>query len=362
MMSAYSLVGYCDELLWSLDANDQQGFNEALRWIGQVTPSASTPEVQDAAARLAPLAAAIPFWKGSDFAQVAGRVASYCADPSVLLPVLVQRAISVMELSAWFAAMVGDGLPDPEEPSLYQQYVGQLRDLLSQPGRDTLPAILDLPSRLDARAGALAEAWFSCASWAQPVLQLAQRQDIRLSLPDRDRLAAAADAVREHIATADWLYGLLLVLDDETLVVLHRPTGQGYRVVISGVGDNFQLHTLLAAALIGKKGRGLIPGKGPSLAEVAAATDGPDLTPPGGLQARFNLVDAYGNWIWQEGRPADIPHLDGARVVVLDPLPYPRTWNAGRAYPRMRPTVTLQEVLNDQSAAYWLGKVKPPAR
>lgn len=32
------------------------------------------------------------------------------------------------------------------------------------------------------------------------------------------------------------------------------------------------------------------------------------------------------------GRPADTPSLEGTRVVVIDPPPYVRTWNAGRAY------------------------------
>jgi hypothetical protein len=256
----------------------------------------------------------------------------------------------------------GKNVPDPEDPSQYQQSVGLLRDLLSQPGRDTLPAILELPGRPDVRAAALAEAWFSCRSWIQPVLHLAQRKDIRTTLPDRDRLTAASDAIREHMTTADWLHGLLLVLDDETLVILHRPTGFGYRVTISGIGDNFQLHTLLAAALTGKKSRGLIPGKAPSPAEVAAASDGPDLTPRGGIQARFSMADAYGDGIWLEGRPADIPDLEGTRVVILDPAPYPRSWDAGRTYPQMQPEVTVQEILNDMSSAYWLDKVRPLAR
>jgi hypothetical protein len=362
-MSASGLLGYCDDLLWSLDRNDQRGFLEALHRIRQATPGSSQAEVQDAAARLAPLVATIPFWKGSDLAGVAGQVASYCADKSVILPTLIQRAISVMELSGWFAvALDGKNVPDPEDPGLYQQSLGMLHDVLSQPGGDTLPTIPELIGRPDTRAGALAEAWFSCRSWMEPLLYLAQRQDIRATLPDRDRLTAACDAIREHMVTAEWLHGLLLVLDDETLVVLHRPTGLGYRVTISGVGDNFQLHTLLAAALTGKRSRGLIAGKAPSPAEVAAASDGQDLTPPGGIQARFALADAYGDGIWLEGRPADIPALEGTRVVVLDPPPRRRSWEAGRAYPQMRPSVTVDEILNEMSSAYWLGKVSPPAR
>jgi hypothetical protein len=168
--------------------------------------------------------------------------------------------------------------------------------------------------------------------------------------------------MREHIETAHWLSGLLLVLDDEPLLVLDHATGRGYRVTISGIGDNFQLHTLLAAALIGDESRGLLPGRRPTEAEIAAASDGEDLTPSGGIRGNFNLVDAYGEWIWNEGRPADIPKLEGVRVVVLDPPPYERSWNAGRAYPLMRPTVTVTGMLPAGEARQWLGLVKPSQR
>ena len=74
------------------------------------------------------------------------------------------------------------------------------------------------------------------------------------------------------------------------------------------------------------------------------------------------LVDAFGAWIWNEGRPADIPRLEGTRVVVIDPPPYERTWNAGRAYPLMRPSVTVTEILPAAEAARWASKVKQPPR
>ena len=132
-------------------------------------------------------------------------------------------------------------------------------------------------------------------------------------------------------------------------------------VIISGIGDNFQLHTLLAASLIGEEQRGMIPGQPPAPAEIAAASEG-EVAPPDGIKGNFNLVDAYGAWIWNEGRPADIPRLEGTRVVVIDPPPYERTWNAGRAYPLMRPSVTVTEILPAAEAARWLSKVKKPSR
>ena len=361
MMRANSLSGLSEELIWSLDANDEQGFHEVLHRLAVATPQASPTDVQDAVDRLTPVLATIPFWRGTDLVKVVGSMADHCSNISALLGVLAQRVTTVMELSERFATTFGDGgLPDPGDPGLYQPAVELLLDRLTQAGGSSLPGILDLPALPDDRAHALAEAWFTCGAWVHPLLYLSQRADVRAMLPGRDRLTAATEGVKRHIGTADWLYGLLLVLDDEVLLVLHRSSGSGYRVTIGGIGDNFQLHTLLAATLIGKKSRGLIPGKGPSPAEVAAAADGPDLLPAGGIRGIFTLVDAYGNQIWNEGRPADIPRLEGTRVVVLDPAPsYLQTWSAGRIYPSMLPTVDVTEILNQHSAAYWLSKVKP---
>jgi len=93
---------------------------------------------------------------------------------------------------------------------------------------------------------------------------------------------------------------------------------------MSGIGDNFQFHTLLAGQFAEAVGA-----EPPTPIELAAARTG-DPQSPDGINGTFNLVDPSGAWIWNEGRPADIPHCDGIRVVVLDPPPYARGWNAGR--------------------------------
>jgi len=358
------LTRFCDEIDEALAAGDQQRFEAAMHSLGAATRQAAPDDVQDAMARLASLLATIRFGHGVNLARLAGAMTNHGPMPRDLLPVLARRATEVMELAARFAAIYGaddESLPDPGDPSLIRAAVTRLRGILDSPVAATpLPGMPDLPAP-DADAPALAEAWFTGNDWVQPVLFLSQRKDVRASLPERARLLAATEAMAGHFDAAHWLHGLLLVLDDEELVVLHRPTGRGYRVTISGIGDNFQLHTLLAASLTGEESRGMIPGQPPTPAEVAAASDG-EITPPAGIRGNFNLVDAYGKWIWNEGRPADIPRLDGTRVVVIDPPPYERTWNAGRAYPLMRPSVTVDEILPEEEAARWLSMVKPSAR
>lgn len=71
---------------------------------------------------------------------------------------------------------------------------------------------------------------------------------------------------------------------------------------------------------------------------------------------QFNLVDGNGAWIWNEGRPDEIPMIDGARLVVLDPPPYVRGWNSGRAYPLLRASVEVSP-LPEHEAQRWLSRI-----
>jgi hypothetical protein len=127
---------------------------------------------------------------------------------------------------------------------------------------------------------------------------------------------------------------------------------------MSAKSHNFQLHTLLAATLIGDPSAGLIPGERPHPTWIAAATDG-EMTPPTRIQGQFNLVAGTGEWIWNEGRPADIPVVAGRRVIVLDPPPYLRTWNIGRAYPLMTPEMRLERALPPDESAAWVNRLAP---
>lgn len=118
------------------------------------------------------------------------------------------------------------------------------------------------------RARQLAEGWFTSAQWALTATTLLQLADVRAGWPARERLigaVAAAAAVRS---------------------------------------DLDHLLCLLAAALSGSTADGLLDKVQPDPSWVAAASDGP-VHPASRIRAQFNLVDGYGEWIWNEGRPAD---------------------------------------------------------
>lgn len=145
----------------------------------------------------------------------------------------------------------------------------------------------------------------------------------------------------------------LQVLDDEPLVALHRPSGTGYALRFFGIGDNFQLHTLLADALIGG---GHVQGYAPSPHEVAVCRETPGQVDTVGS---FELVAPDGARLWNEGNPAGIPLVDGVRLLVLDEPAYRRSWPAGRFFPGMRGDVILERALEPEETERWFSHVSP---
>jgi hypothetical protein len=366
------LLDSCDELIQAVSQRDPERLSKALQRVASAGMTSKPEQVNAGVAKLLPVVETIEYGPGAALAKLTGALTDFGTDVTAALPVLVRRATEAMELAARLVSVYasGDGpgtasegralegaasdgpasdgradkLPDPESPGQYEQTV---RWLTAGPGQLS-----------QAGAHEMAQAWFAGGDWVQPVMHLCQRKDVRAVLPDRERLTAAMAAAGDHIGTAHWLYGLLQVIDDAPLIVVHRPTGRGYKLTISGVGDNAQLHTLLATTLIGSERRGLLPGKKPSRAETAAASEGPDLTPRGGISGQFSLSDGNGVRIPNEGLPAVISLLRGERVIVLDDLTQPRSWNAGRAYPLMKPEITLQRHLSESEAGEWLAAVE----
>jgi hypothetical protein len=323
-------------------ARDLSAVTAAINTLRTAAGTASPHECQDALAVLLPVVEGVGFGVGTPLVVTVGSVAGRSTDPTVALPVLVERAAGAMETAR--------GLLDAYER------------LGVDPSDDDTKAAIERMGREHERLGLteneayrLAEAFHAGAEWVQPVLFLCQRKDVRLALPQRERLTRAIEPMVDHVDTAHWLDGLLRVVDDEPLVVVHREARTGFRLRISGVGDNCQLQGLLAAYLIGE-----VPGQPLTSAERAAVTDG-EMQPPGGVFERFVLVDAFGTRISTDARPADIPLLDGVRVVVLDSPTYRKGWTAGRAYPLMTPEIVVEQRLSEEETDELLSRVSPAA-
>jgi hypothetical protein len=199
-------------------------------------------------------------------------------------------------------------------------------------------------------------------------------RSVARSRPELLQLSQEADAAVGHTS---FLTDMLRVLDDERLIVLHPGEQKGFEVRISGLADNFQLHTLLADSLIGNPKEGWLAGTKPDPVVAAAARDGE--IPPGhlsttdafnlwnwpGLQPDGTLPQGQGNagwWIWNEGNPGDILPFDGVRVVLLGPPPYSRSWNVGRRFPSMAGELTVEHVLAPDVVRDWLARIAAAPR
>lgn len=174
-----------------------------------------------------------------------------------------------------------------------------------------------------------------------------------------------------------YLEVMLQVLDDEQLVVLHVEQGKGFEIRISGIAGNFQLHTLLADALICATSEGMVTGEAPSDLAVAQCRDA-EVSNGGGehVTGAFNLwnwngIQADGclpsghadshHWISGEGCPADIYPFEERRVVLLGRPSYQRFWVAGRTFSGMSGEMTVERRLSDTEVESWLNRLAKAA-
>ncbi|WP_411078769.1 hypothetical protein [Streptomyces sp. cmx-18-6] len=196
--------------------------------------------------------------------------------------------------------------------------------------------------------------WWTLRQWEMAAVAMLNHPAVRGRAGDRGALLHLLTTV-ERASGAEFTYlaHALRVLDDEPLVVLHRTSGTGYALRLSGIGDNFQLHTLLADALIGG---GHVAGHAPSPQEVAVCRDTPGQVDTVGS---FDLTAPDGGSIGNEGSPSGIPVVDGVRLLVLDEPSYRRSWPAGRFLPGMRGDVILERALEPEETRRWFAQVSP---
>jgi hypothetical protein len=303
----------------------EHGFQEMYRHF----QDAGEQEVVQAAPRLAALLREVPPGPRGTMAVIVGACVERGADAVACAPYvfdgLAEALAGVERFCERWAQTGGGEYPDPEggepDPGLFERVGPE-------------PAL----------------SWLTLPQWEMASVAMLNHAAVRTAL-DADRRAHLFRALRsaEEASGHDFkcLAYALLVLDDEPLVVLHRPTGTGYALRMSGIGDNFQLHTLLADVLVGG---GHVPGRAPSAQEAAVCRTAPGQVPTTGS---FNLVTPGGEWVWNEGTPSDIPVVDGVRLLVLDPPPYERGWPAGRFFPRMTGDLLLERVLSAEETARW---------
>jgi hypothetical protein len=234
---------------------------------------------------------------------------------------------------------------------------------------DRLVELLDAmrpPSEGDEAEEELPECFYMFEQAA--IAALSRSAPLRRQLPQRE-------AIRMRLRSYNTRYGFLgkmvEVLDDELLLVLHPSTRRGWDCRASGIGDNFQLHLLLLAALAGS-GASKIEGEVPSASAVAASTSGRvdkdesvgstwqlanwhALREEGAIESDGKQVSRC--WIWNEGFPAEIARFDGTRVILVGPSSYHRGWLAGRVFPAMDGSLQVERPLATAEAASLLDRM-----
>ncbi|SIO86008.1 hypothetical protein [Nocardiopsis sp. JB363] len=184
------------------------------------------------------------------------------------------------------------------------------------------------------------------------------RSAVRADRSALDGLSQIVEALSTRLSEFSEVTELLRMAEVSRVLVLDRASWRGFRVRFDGVSDNFQLHTLLADALIGKEGLRL-PGTRPDPRWVVASLDG--LVDPLAdvVRGEWDLVGGDGTWVGNEGYPGGIPEVDGERVLVLEPQSLMHSWRAGRRHPNIPGALTVLAELHADEAASWWARLHP---
>ncbi|MFI0966480.1 hypothetical protein ACH4S8_34570 [Streptomyces sp. NPDC021080] len=343
-----------DDLVTQMKSGSAPAYRTAMERLADAARAGGPESLTAAVEALAPLLPDL----GGDFAMtavLAGACVEWGASPMALVDVLPRRASEAMKLNAmvpglWDKAARGRPLPEPVSAS-------------------THPLLRTLTGRARWRLGVdkntmarIAMSWFDMEHWLKALITVMADAAFREAVADdvKTELREHAEAVAHRSQRAVWAGALTAVLDDEPLVVIDPRAHRGYALTMSGVGDNGQLHILLADRLVGDPGQGMVAGDRPARSWVEAATSGdPRLGTDDPAIRCFRLFDGQGAYIGPEGVPADIGPLDGTRVLVLHPPNGTYMLGVGRVFEHMKPTLRLDRILEPAETQRWLARLAP---
>jgi hypothetical protein len=328
--------------------------------IAQRAERAKKQDLDIALQRMSLLVAQTELMPAAYIALGCGVIIEQGGDPEIVYSAIIQRIREALKLAPLFGAACQNKArrnPDTCDPEDIEACVKAYGESLLE------------------NMYAEAQAWFVVKPMCTAALAVLMRLPLARNVLCQDtEFLTMIEMYPDQNASIVCLREVLQVLDNEEILVLHPALKCGYRICIRGVGDNFQLHTLLADALIGNPDQGWLPGKRPDSRIAAAAKDGSlrhvDRLPAAegafnlwnwqGLQPDGTLPEGYRkneHWIWNEGKPVDITRFEGIRTILLSPPPYPRTWNAGRYFPGMKGELAVLEVLSTTQVNDWLRRI-----
>ncbi|MGW2555966.1 hypothetical protein [Streptomyces sp. NPDC001635] len=258
-----------DELVAHMKSGSAPAYRTALERLADTAQAGGPESLTATVEALAPLLPGL----GGDFAMtavLAGACVEWGASPTALVDVLPQRASEAMMLNEvvpelWAKAARGRPLPEPVSASS-----PRLVRTLTRAARWRRGVDKGTMTRI-------AMSWFDMDDWLKALITVMTDEGFRAAVSGdvKADLRERAAAVAHRSQPAAWVGALAAVLDDEPLIVIDPRTHRAYALTMSGIGDNGQLHILLADRLVGDPGQGLAPGiaqRGPGSRRRPAAT------------------------------------------------------------------------------------------
>jgi hypothetical protein len=191
--------------------------------------------------------------------------------------------------------------------------------------------------------------------WILPAVAALTRQRESLIRATKDaELCRAAKALAR--SNASWLHTLTGVQLEAPWLVVFPALERGFRLTVDGVATNFDLHALIADALI-ERG---VPGTRNPRDVMGVIRGTADSCVQNHVAGSWNLYTfraaAYDvraaekvpteHWVWGEGQPRDVPVVDDMRTLVIGPPKYSRVWDSGRTFCALHPSVEVVSELS----------------
>ncbi len=354
--------------LLSTDDAGMQAAQQAARQVLEAARGADVPALDDAVMRLAVPINTTKISRAALLALVSGALVEQGASAQpVAAPVVARFGEAVVQGLHFAEACVAEAgsAPSSSDQEGDDMAPNQVIERFGQQVSERMP---------DAARAFMSLEWLGSAALAM----LSRSKPLRRQVQTDRVLVQAVARFAELGMELPCFHEMFSILDDEQVVVLYPALTRGYVIRIAGIGNNFQLHTLLADALIGDVALGWLPGERPSPEVVALEKDAQITNPRDlpstvgafnlwnwtGLQADGTLPevasgrpDSSAHWIWNEGIPADIVPFERTRVILLGPPPYARSWNSGRFFPAMVGELEVLRQLTMDEVHSWLDRL-----
>lgn len=335
--------------------------NKTARHFIDVASKAKNDDVHSALGELSSVFSFEDMERGAFAAIVAGALLEQGCNPAPVLEPLITLLQRHLELSAKLAQEC--------EKLIQPQIEADTNDGNEDEERDIAELFYKSMPEVACRMPLEAEGWEALdASWRAGITLFSLSKEGRLK---GRHLRQLAEKSAEYHQGSYWLSVMLSVMDDEPFLAIEPDTMKGIIGKMTGVVENFQLHTLLMDAFpqggifstrrVSKQVADIAKGNGPQSSEdtVIGAWNMYDWT---AVSLDLKLPDAtntkaHANWIWGEGKPEDIPVFDGFRVVLLGPPSYERSFPSQRMFDLLKANLTIEKHLSKSEAIEWLKKM-----